>query len=92
MDKGTLLHTKDGRRFGNAIILDAVPHPESGTAFAIETDFGNRATLTAAQIKSLFFIGGRTDIDRRNRDRRILLDGGTPPLEDGDFHVAETPT
>jgi len=89
MERGTLLHTKDGRKIGNAIIVEQASR-ESGPVFRIETDFGNKAVLTFDEIESVFFIGRVTDFDRWMRDRRTLSDGGEPELFAEDFAADES--
>lgn len=55
---GLKLMTRDGRKIGNAIITKGTPHPRVGTAWHIETDFGNTAVLTAVELAELFFVSG----------------------------------
>ena len=47
----TILHTKDGRRIGNAIIIG-----RDGEYYVIKTDYGNELKLTYAEIKEEFNI------------------------------------
>ena len=56
LEIGRWLHTKDGRKIGNAVIIgtcggDEVEH------FIILTDFGNKATFTATEIEEQFWLG-----------------------------------
>lgn len=47
----TILHTKDGRMIGNAIII-----AKSGELWTIKTDYGNECTLTLGEIDEQFYI------------------------------------
>jgi hypothetical protein len=56
---GITIRTKDGRKFGNAYIIEQlarspVPHE---VAFLCETDFGNRITLSLSEIETQFWLG-----------------------------------
>ena len=51
-DINTILHTKDGRKIGNAIITG-----REGEYWKIKTDYGNEIQrLTTQEIEDLFFI------------------------------------
>ena len=59
---GTQLMTKDGRLFGNAVIVDTIDssEPFSGqSVFKLECDNGLVQDMTLAEIKRLFFIKDR---------------------------------
>ena len=47
----TILHTKDGRKIGNAIITAV-----NKDIFEVTTDYGNKVTLTGYEIYDLFYI------------------------------------
>jgi hypothetical protein len=50
----TTLRTKDGRRFGNAFVIK---YEETTNTWLIETDFGNRVSLTSTGITEAFYLG-----------------------------------
>lgn len=67
---GTVLHTKDGRKVGNAIVVQTIdrgerPHP----IHRILTDFGNEAWMTEREIRDLFHVRKNTSVKRWLRDR-----------------------
>ncbi len=47
----TILHTRDGRKIGNAIVIG-----EENNFFNIKTDYGNTIKLTISEINELFYI------------------------------------
>ncbi len=47
----TVLHTKDGRKIGNAIITE-----KEGSYNTIKTDYGSECRLTDKEIKECFYI------------------------------------
>lgn len=51
LDIDTVLHTKDGRRIGNAIIIG-----KEGEYNIVKTDYGNECKLTDNEIHELFYI------------------------------------
>lgn len=55
MKIGTILHTKDGRRIGNAIIK-CVRESEHGLGivYDVETDFGNQLTCVNYEVLELW--------------------------------------
>lgn len=60
---GLILYTKDGRKFGNAIVLrinliaSTTTSILTGTAnIVFETDFGNVVTLNTSNIEDYFYI------------------------------------
>lgn len=77
--KGACLATRDGRRIGNAIILQRAEAPartftrDPQPCWVIETDFGNRLTLTETEIGGLFHICPPTDVERWRCDRTFAL-------------------
>jgi hypothetical protein len=53
MDINTILHTKDGRKIGNAIITG-----REGYFWKIKTDYGNEIKqLTTEEVEEMFYIG-----------------------------------
>jgi hypothetical protein len=51
---GLVLHTKDGRKMGNAIIIGHFIQ-NAMTVYVCVTDFGNLAQLTLTEIETLFW-------------------------------------
>jgi hypothetical protein len=51
LDINTILHTKDGRRIGNAIIIK-----REGYYWTVKTDYGSEVMLTSEEIDELFYI------------------------------------
>jgi len=51
--KNTILHTKNGRYIGNAIIHE-LPNKENGEQYHIITDYGTLVLLSEFQIDELF--------------------------------------
>lgn len=51
IDVNTILHTKDGRVVGNAIVIAV-----DGEYFKIKTDYGNLMTLTLREINEFFHV------------------------------------
>lgn len=51
LDINTILHTKDGRKIGNAIVTG-----REGYYWEITTDYGNKVKLTSEEIDDLFYI------------------------------------
>lgn len=47
----TVLHTKDGRKIGNAIVIGY-----EGKYNVIKTDYGNKVRLTCDEIKEFFHV------------------------------------
>jgi hypothetical protein len=72
------LFTRDGRKIGNAIIIDKKWAEVPGEYFVIMTDYGNKARLTEKEIKSLFYL--------RNEKIREML--GFP--QDPHKHAVQT--
>ncbi len=61
IDINTILHTKDGRKVGNAIVTG-----RSGNHWEIVTDYGNKMTeLTSQDLDEMFYIAW---IDEENGD------------------------
>jgi hypothetical protein len=53
---GQQIFTKDGRCWGNAIVVGHERHPELGDVWEIETDFGNKGKLTTAEVRSAWHV------------------------------------
>ena len=51
LDINTILHTKDGRKIGNAIVTG-----REGHYWEITTDYGNKVKLTSEKIDEFFYI------------------------------------
>ena len=51
LNVNTILHTKDGRKFGNAIVTG-----REGYYWEITTDYGNKVRLTSEEIDEQFHI------------------------------------
>lgn len=66
---GQHLFTRDGRKLGNALIVESAQHPV-GTVWTCETDFGRWFDFTPAEIESYFYA--------ENLEGEICL---TPPDE-----------
>ena len=47
----TILHTKDGRKIGNAVIIG-----KDGYRWTVKTDYGNTLKMTSQEIHSFFHI------------------------------------
>lgn len=47
----TILHTKDGRKIGNAIVIS-----NEGIYNNVKTDYGNEVRLTDREIDELFYV------------------------------------
>jgi hypothetical protein len=52
---GAILFTKDGRRFGNAIVLGSKGNAGGEKIIKIETDFGNKKLLFLTELNNNFF-------------------------------------
>ena len=59
----TILHTKDGRKIGNAIIIG-----KEGDYWLVKTDYGNVTRLTTEEIHELFYIAW-VDFTKENEGR-----------------------
>jgi hypothetical protein len=82
MAAGVTLLTLDGTKMGNAIIVKEVPpHPAAAEYMAktnqknwlVETDFGNRMTLTTNEIHEFYGLGFQQDYDKWWDDRLDLI-------------------
>ena len=51
---GTILFTKDGRMFGNAIITDETITP-AGEGFVVKSDYGSKAIFTPRELREMFY-------------------------------------
>ena len=78
VESGTILHTRDGRKIGNAIVTGLEAHDELGKVAHIETDYGNTAILTMTELDKLFYTGefqsleewqAEKQVDPQHRDR-----------------------
>jgi len=62
LEVGTRLYTRDGRFIGNSKIVGIVdknivqPNESVQTFYELVTDFGNKATFTAEEINSAFYL------------------------------------
>ena len=58
LEPGTVLCTKDGRKFSNAIVLFSRNNAniEEYATYTIMTDFGNKVSLSRQEIDNLFYI------------------------------------
>lgn len=56
MEINTILKTRDGRKIGNAIIIDVVrkPYTENDRLYVIKTDYGNIAEFTELEINEFY--------------------------------------
>lgn len=66
MEKNTVLHTKDGRKIGNAIIID-----NEGRFNLVKTDYGSETKLTDEEIEELFYIGFE---DLSEEDKLLMIE------------------
>lgn len=57
LTKNTILHTKDGRIIGNAIIINI----SDTDIITVKTDYGNEATFTENELLNTFHIAKYTD-------------------------------
>lgn len=87
--EGQLLFTRDGRRFGNAIVLrHAERHPQWGDLWTLETDYGNicrRLTTKELHQHWWFKRNGKVviqDIECWRADKRIFKDPAIMSQED----------
>lgn len=68
---GRILHTRNGRRQGNAIVIGKGIKPD---LYKIKTDFGNATdNISAREIASIFTLGDVTDLERWQGDRIQLM-------------------
>lgn len=51
IDINTILHTKDGRLIGNAIVVGREDY-----YWIVKTDYGSKTTLTSEEIDKLFYV------------------------------------
>lgn len=68
-----LLHTKDGRKIGNAILVRTQQLAPFGTVYHIETDFGNRFCFTLKELEDQFYIGEARNYDDWRSDRQATI-------------------
>ena len=68
--KGQILHTLDGSKIGNAIIIDVLTHVVTGEdVFAVHTDFGNTCWFSEHEVNKFFGPGPITSIEQWQHDR-----------------------
>lgn len=67
--RGSLLHTKDGRKIGNAIVWQ-IEATTLGLRYLCVSDFGNDFRMSHEEVCNAFFIGDTTDPVRWAADRR----------------------
>ncbi len=81
---GVTLHTKDGSKMGNAIVLAKIGQTrvwdnlkssnyEMQDIWLIETDFGNHVRLSVCEIEELFTLGFESNYERGSADRLDLI-------------------
>jgi hypothetical protein len=58
----TILHTKDGRKIGNAIIIG-----KDGEYNIIKTDYGNECKFTDKEIRECFYIAHSNFTDEQKK-------------------------
>jgi hypothetical protein len=67
------LHTKDGSKFGNAIVFKVEYDPFGHALHHIETDFGNMMKLSDREVDEMYTVGELIDyptwLDERARIR-----------------------
>lgn len=68
MQVGQRLATKDGRVFGNGIVVRVDMYPRD-IYYLIETDFGNQMAMTDLEIIENFHIMEVTDLARWYKER-----------------------
>ncbi len=61
LEINTILHTRDGRKIGNAIIVSI-----TDKTYHIVTDYGNKCSCNLKEIKELFYIQKKTDDEYLN--------------------------
>lgn len=66
----TVLHTKDGRRIGNAIIIG-----KDDKYNIIKTDYGNECKFTDEEIKECFYIANADLADEEKEYMRETIGG-----------------
>lgn len=72
IQRGTLLYTRDGRKIGNAIVLQV-----EDDGIKIKTSFGNVRTLTEGELVASFHISTEVhSIDLWIQKKRVLLSRG----------------
>ena len=68
--KGMILHTLDGSKIGNAIIIDVLTHVVTQEdVFAVHTDFGNTCFFNEREVDEFFGPGPITSIEQWQHDR-----------------------
>lgn len=74
MKLGLHLFTRDGRRHGNALVVDKGEQTEFGQVWILETDFGHFAKLTEKEIESGFYTFDREGSERTSDVRQWRAD------------------
>ena len=69
IDINTILHTKDGRKIGNAIIIG-----RSGYYWIVKTDYGNELKLTEEEIRNAFYIAFKDEDNTEELQEYCQLD------------------
>ena len=92
--QGSLLHTKDGRKQGNAIVWEVIVDG-LGLCYECVSDFGNVFKMRHKEIVSAFFVGETANRHRWLSDRKSLMQH-TPRLEEpflttNHFHGKDLP-
>lgn len=65
----TLLHTKDGRKVGNGIVVRTTPCRKEGQAYArvfIKTDYGLSMNLTEDELAEFYYVGEVADATHKH--------------------------
>lgn len=71
---GTVLHTMDGRKIGNAVITGSEQHEALGRIYSIRTDFGNTTQFTRPELDMLFYISDEIqDANERLENQRARI-------------------
>jgi hypothetical protein len=70
---GTVLHTKDGRVVGNAVVIETTTSLFCETIYTIKTDFGNIINLTLFDIWDMFYVGEYQDVVEQLQEQIRLL-------------------
>ena len=68
---GTVLHTRDGRKIGNAIVTGLEAHDELDKVAHIETDYGNTAILTIPELNKLFYTGETQSLEEWQAKKQV---------------------
>ena len=55
IEVNTILHTRDGRVIGNALITKSSGHPLQAM-YEVTTDYGNKARMSEKELGKLFYL------------------------------------